>query len=424
MSGKFIRYLFPMLLLIIIFTGSVVVTYNVFTNPYPGHGDFMSRWEGARSFFVDGVSPYSDEASFNIQRRMYGRPAFEHEDPVLFAYPFYTAFFVLPIVFMNYAWASAIWMVVLAAMLIVTLLLLLNFYKWRPSLWLLTILMFWAVADYFAARGLILGQFSHVVYFCQILAIWGVYRGRDELAGTVLAISTLKPQMSYLLIPFLLIWALRQRRWRFVGSFAGAFVLLMAFSFLLEPTWFSSWLEQIRAYPVYTTIAYPDTGSPVWIITQEYLGLGDGGEWIFSAVFIVPMLWAWYTVLVARRDERFLWAVMMTLLVTHLVAMRTATPHFVVFNLAILFYLKQVSRRYGQLAAAGIVGGLFVFSWVQFITTIGGRDFEHPVLFLPLPLTLFAIVWVTREMWWRDAPQIAPQYEPLPLMPVQGVESA
>jgi hypothetical protein len=388
-------------IVLLLFVVMVVAVRTTFTAENPGMNDFMSRWEGARSFFEEGVSPYSEQASLNIQERIYGRPVIENEDPGFFVYPFYTVFVVGPTVPFEYSWASAIWMVLLIACLVGGLFLLLSLYRWRPPPLVLGGLLLWALLDYFASRGLILGQPSHLVYLLQVLTLWALFRRYDTAAGVALAISTLKPQMGYLLVPFLLLWGLRGRRLQFVGALGVTFAGLMAASFALQPDWFGAWIDQVQLYPEYTSAAYPDTGSPVWIITQHYLGLGDTGEWVVNLAFILPMLWAWYTVLVENRCERLLWAVVVTLVVTHLVALRTATPHFVVFNIVIIFYLKWLQRKRG--ATLAVLAFLFVFSWAHFLITVQGRNsLEHPSLFLPLPLVTFALIWLTRRLWWSD----------------------
>lgn len=407
MTARTWIYPIGVILLLVLLVGNVIVTHNVFTKPFPGHNDFLSRWEGARSFWMDGISPYSEQASLNIQQRIYGRPVVENEDPGFFVYPFYTVFAIFPTVYMDYAWASAVWMVLLEVCLVSAMLLLLDLYDWQPSPVFFGLLLLWSLGDYFAARGLFLGQPSHLVYVLQIGALWALHRRTDEIAGAVLAISTLKPQMGYLMVPFLLLWALRVRRLRFLVAFGSTFAALMLLSFALEPAWLGDWIEQVRLYPEYTAAAYPDTGSPVWIMTQHYLNLGAIGEWALNLVFILPMLWAWYTVLVEGRRERFLWTVAVTLVVTHLVALRTATPHFVVFNLILVFYLNYIRHRYGGFAAAGFLLLLFAFSWAQFIITVQGRaTLEHPSLFLPLPFALAILLWLTRRLWWEHAPPI------------------
>ncbi len=393
--------------LLVVFALNVVIHYNVLTKPFPGHNDYLSRWEGARSFFIDGLSPYSDQASLNIQYRIYGRSAIDNEDPGLFVYPFHMALLIWPLVYVDYAWAAAIWMVLLEALLIAATVLLLDLYKWRPEPLMFGMLVLWSLVDYFALRGLVLGQPSHVVYFLQVLTLWLLYKQRDAAAGVALAMSTIKPQMGYLIVPFLLLWGLRYAHFRFVVWFGVSFAVLMGVSFMLEPSWFGDWIEQVRLYPEYTLAAYPDTGSPVWIVIQYYLGLGNAAEWLINWVFIMPMLWAWYSVLVQRRQPYFLWAMALTLVVSHLVALRTATPHFVVFNLVLFFYLARINRKHGGFAAIGLLLLVVVFIWGQFLITVQGRNtFEHPVMFLVMPFAMFALLIVTRKLWWAEAPQL------------------
>jgi len=398
-------------LLLVLAAGNIVLTHNLLTAPYPGHNDFMSRWEGARSFWIDGLNPYGDQASLNIQVQIFGRASVEGEDPGFFVYPFYINFFLLPLVYMSYAWASAIWMVLLEICLIASLFLLLSLYQWRPKPWLLALLVLWNILEYYGGRGLLLGQVGITVYLCEVLAIWALAKERDSLAGVALAISTFKPQMGFFLIPFLLLWGLRARRWSFVMAFAVTLGIFVLASFLLEPSWLGDWIAQMRLYPEYTSAAYPDTGSPVWIVMQRYLGLGDVGEWALNLVLLVPMLWAWYSVLIRRRDERFMWALMLTLTVTHLVALRTATTHFVVFIIPLIFYFKAIAQRSrrGSLWIALILLALLVLPWMQFMITVQGRNsLEHPAMFLPPTFGLYVLLWLTRRLWWQAAPIIKP----------------
>ncbi len=409
-------------LLVALVVGNVILTHNLLTAPYPGHNDFMSRWEGARSFWVDGLNPYGEQASLNIQMEIFGRASVEGEDPGFFVYPFYINFFLLPVVYMSYAWASAIWMVLLEVCLIASIFLLLSVYQWRPRPWLLALLVLWNILEYYAGRGLLLGQVGITVYLCEVLTLWALAKDRDTLAGVALALSTFKPQMGFLLLPFLLLWGLRTRRWSFVMSFTVTLGIFAALSFALQPSWLGDWIAQMRLYPEYTSAAYPDTGSPVWIVMQHYLGLGTVGEWVLNIVLLVPMLWGWFTVLVQRRDERFMWVLMLTLTVTHLVALRTATTHFVVFIIPLVFYFKLITQRsrWGSLWVALILLALLILPWLQFLITVQGRNsLEHPAMFLPPTFGLYLLLWLTRRLWWQAAPVI--RSEPVQAVSVQTV---
>ncbi len=378
----------------------VVGTYTFKSKPYPGANDFYSRWSGARSFWVDGLDPYGDEASLAIQVGIYGRPAVEGEDPGYFAYPFYTVFLIAPLAVLPYAWAEAIWIVLLEACLIGAMLLLMDLFGWRPRPWLAGVSLMWTLLFYPAARGLMLGQPGLAVYLFEVLTLWALARRRDGLAGAALALSTIKPQMGFLIVPVLLVWGAWARRWRFVAAFAGVWGALMALSFLALPSWLGTWLDQLARYPSYTAI-----GSPLWVLTREYLPfLGAAGEGVITVALLVLLAWAWWQHF--RGGRNFLWAVCLTLAVTHLVALRTATPHFVVFIVPLVFYFEALTvadRRRGGWTVSLIEMLLLVGMWALFLTTVQGK-FEHPVVYLPLPFGMLLILLATRRLWQERAP--------------------
>ncbi|MBZ0291002.1 MAG: DUF2029 domain-containing protein [Anaerolineae bacterium] len=396
-------------LILLVLVGDVVLTHHYLTEPYPGHNDFLPHWEGARSFWQEGISPYDARTTLNIQMRMFGREAQPGEDPNFYAYPFFYTFFLIPLTYFSYDWAAAIWMVLLEVCLVVSVFLLLDLFRWKPRPLLLASLLLWTIISYYPARGLLLGQVSLVVYCLEVLSLWALARGQDRLAGAVLAISTLKPQMAFLLVPLLLLWALRARRRAFVISFIATFAASMALSFVLLPSWLSDWLDVVRRYPEYTAAAFPDSaGSPVWILFGYYLNVGDVVQGIVNLACVAVLLWSWYLVLIKGREETLMWSIMITLTITNLVAFRTATPNYVVFTIPLVYYLKviaQHSRRWGGLWAGVVLLALLVFHWAHFLITIQGRgDSEHGSLLLPLPFGMLLVLLLTRRLWWRAQP--------------------
>jgi len=103
------------LVLLALFVADVLVPHAVFTSRFPGANDFYSRWGGARSWWTQGLSPYSEATSIQIEIGIYGRRALPGEDPGLFAYPFYTVFVLAPLAFLPYVWAEAAWLAALVA---------------------------------------------------------------------------------------------------------------------------------------------------------------------------------------------------------------------------------------------------------------------------------------------------------------------
>jgi len=391
------RRLILWLLVALFLVGDVGATYVLFTSRYPGANDFASRWAGARAFWRDGLSPYSDEATRQIQLLIYGRPIAPEEeqefDPGPFAYPFYTVFLLLPLVWLPYAWAEAIWLVVLQVCLFAGLLLTLRFHGWRPPPWLLGCTAIWSFLFYPDVRALILGQFSLFVFALVTLSLWALKTERDIVAGLCLVLSTVKPQMVFLLIPLLLWWAVRERRWLFSASFLSGAILLVGASWLAEPAWMADFLRQVARYTSYTAI-----GSPIWIITHlVFPALGVWGEVALSGLAVAFLVGAVWWAFQQWEVRAFEWAVGVCLIVTNLVAVRTATTNYVVLLLPLVMTFRALQRgRAGTWLVLLVEIVLLVGLWVLFLTTVVGK-FEHPVVYLPLPLGLLAVFVLARR---------------------------
>lgn len=388
-----------LLVVAVVLVLNVVGTHNALTGPYPGHNDIMAPWEAARSYFIDGIPVYSAQSNLNIQTRIYGRAATTDEIPNNYAYPLFTIFAMWPFIHVSYDWATAAWMVLLEVCLITALGLLLDLYRWKPRPVMLAALVLWSLFWYPAARGLLLGQISHVIFLLQVVTVWAMLRRRDTLAGLALVGTLFKPQMAFLLVPFVLLWALKGRRWRVISVFAGGTALLLLFSFAMQPTWVGDWLAELARYPSYAAV-----GSPSWVVMDYYLELGGVGEYTLAAGICLGLLWLWWRAFRDGSPNRWLWTYMLTLVVTHLVAPRTATTHFAVLAAPLLFYVARWSRQRRGLWAWLLLLLTFVGPWLHFVLTVDG-EFEHAATYLPLPVGTALLLWFTRRAWLGESPR-------------------
>lgn len=392
------KQLTAIFILLLLLSGMVVGTYFGFAVRFPGANDFYPRWRGAQLFWLEGVDPYSEEATEAIQRGMYGRLALPTEDQALFVYPFYVVFALLPLVGLSYAWVQAIWMVLLMVCLVAGTLLILQVLEWMPPLWITAVLLLWSLIFYSSARTILLGQFAGVVFVCLMGCLLLLKRGHDGWAGVLLALSTFKPQMVFLLIPALMIWGIGQRRWRFVTSFVGTMAGLAGLSFLLEPGWLLSFVDQVLAYPGYTVI-----GNPVQIVTTYVVPIGGTAvNLIIWLLLLAWMVW-WWRLLggTAVDSPHFLYIISITLVVTHLVAPETATTNYVALYLPLFWGLKWLAQqKLGNLWLILFLIGSFILMWILFFGSVKG-DAESWLLFLPLPFGLLLMLLAGKEIFLK-----------------------
>lgn len=389
--------------LALLFCLSVYATQRLFTSVAPGGNDFYPRWKGAQLFWREGIDPYSDTTSLAIHNDVYGRPALLNEDQLLFVYPFYTVFLLLPLVWLPvaYSWIQAIWMVLLQLALMASMFLCLRLIEWRMPVWLLGFTLLWTLIFYNSARTLILGQFTALIFLCLTGSLYALKSQRDLLAGALMALTTVKPQVTLLVIPALFLWAVGQRRHRFIGGFLLTIACLAGASFLFLPGWLAGFIDQVRYYPDYTV-----TPPPLWVITGYYFPvLGKPVENLLSILLLLFLAYEWRHLFhLHAGSDRFLIVIGLTLVITNMIIIRTATTNYVVLYIPLFWSLRHVATRlrYGNMLVVLFYGLSTAMMWLLFLATVEG-DFEHPVMYLPLPFALLILlIWATRKVPARE----------------------
>jgi hypothetical protein len=90
------------------------------------------------------------------------------------------------------------------------------------------------------------------------------------------------------------------------------------------------------------------------------------------------------------------WVTSLTVVVTSLVAPRTATTNQVVLVLPLAFALRYMPVRHRSLLIALILLTLLVLPWLVFLATVQGR-IEQPIAYLPLPLLFTLWLMIARR---------------------------
>jgi hypothetical protein len=362
----------------------------------PGGNDFLARWNGARYWVTQGISPYDQRVSLSTQRYFYGRPAQPEkgEDMAHFVYPFYSMLFFAPFGMMDYTLARTVWMTVLECSLFGLAFLSFRLVKWSPPIVERALVVLFVLFWYHSVRALVVGQFAVLNALLITAALLFILRGKDIGAGILLALSTTKPQMVFLLVPFVLLWACSRRRWRIWGAFFATLAVLLAGSLTILPDWPLQMLRQVVQYPSYTEI-----GSPLSIIAGGVPQAEPVLNTMLHAALFIYLIVEW--ALAWKKTRRwFLWTALLTLVVTNLIALRTATTNYVVL-VPVLFLMFQVMEERwklpGRLGVYLMLVLLGVGLWILFLNTVEG-NVEHPWMYLPLPLvSLFGLWWVR---WW------------------------
>lgn len=221
--------------------------------------DLYPRWLGTRELLLQHRDPYSDEVTQEIQRGYYGRVLDQNrpgdpKDQQRFAYPVYVVFLLAPLTPVDFATARLIAEVALALVTAIAVFLWLHTLRWRPPLGIIAILFVLSVNSWPAVQGIKLEQLSLLV--AALIAAAAALMVSDQLflAGVLLALATIKPQLAVLPAAWLMLWTVS--RWRerqsFFWGFTGGVALLIAAGEYLSPGWIPKFIAGLAAYERYT----------------------------------------------------------------------------------------------------------------------------------------------------------------------------
>lgn len=387
--------LIPLLLVIVGLLAGLTWTNYQYALQNPGGSDFLSRWVGTQALIYDGTSPYSDSVAERIQRLFYGRLARPGEDELRFAYPLYSQIFFLPFALIrDYPSARAFWMLTLQIALLATAGFGLAITGWRPGRLGSAVYFLFSLLWYFAIRALINGNAIILIGFFLAGALLAIRSNRDEVGGILLAFATIKPQVIVLVIPFTLIWALSHRRFALIIWMFGSLAVLVGLGMIFVPDWIMQNLFEILRYSSYTP-----PGSPQAVLQLWFPGVGKQIGWgltiLLTGLLVVEWIAAW-----GKNYRWFLWSFCITLLATQWIGIQTDPGNFVVLFIPLTLVFAMLEVRYGPGAnwvSILLMLLLLVGLWWLFLETLqpGAQPGQHPVMYFPFPLFLFAsLYWI------------------------------
>jgi hypothetical protein len=293
-------------------------------SPRGNLSDLYPRWLGARELLLHHRNPYSAEVTREIQSGYYGRPLNpsrmdEPHDEQRFAYPIYVVFFLAPTISLPFPIVSIIFRCLLILLTPISVLLWLRAMRWKPSSGLLLSVLLLTLGSFPAIQGLKLQQLSLLGSFLLAAAAAALVAGHLYAAGILIAIATIKPQLVFLLIPWLLLWTISgwPPRQRLLWAFSAAMLLLLVGSELLLPGWIPQFRAAISEYYRYTA-----GGRSLLDVLVGTLA----GKLLSAALLVILVGYALRTRRAASSQSLFFETLAATLTIT-LVIMPTFAPY-------------------------------------------------------------------------------------------------
>lgn len=344
--------------------------------------DFLQFWTAA-SLLWKGENPYDPALQTALQAGLGWNKATDGlgvYDFLPYYYPPWLGLAFIALLPLGYPLAKIVWLVAGGQMLVASALLL------RGAIGGVSLpVVFVVVAAFgFSIKAVAMGQVAPLVLLLVTLAWRLLERGRDGAAGAVLALLTIKPQLTLLLLLALLGWSARGGRWAVWRGFAVTLAALVAASTIA----FASWPAQMMAATSVTpmpTAYYPGLGT-TWFVALGAVGAHGALLHLAYAAVVVPLLLAMLRM--ALRATRPLEDIVAVSLIAPFFVAPYARPYD--FPLLMIPALVLVGTRLPQLSKVTMVAALATLPSLHIIWLTA--SYETPVVGVRRPE--FTYFWI------------------------------
>jgi hypothetical protein len=385
------------LVLLAILVVLTLVNYR-FSLQSPGGNDFLVNWEGTRLLIKNGLSPYSDQASIEIQKLAYGHPAHQGEVPLRMTAPLYAVVFFLPFALIkDFALARALWTTTLQVSLLLTSYLSIRLVNWKSNPLSLAIFFVFSFFWYHSLSPVITGNTAVLATLFIVGAMLAIRSRADEFAGVLLAFATIKIQLVLLLMVLIIYWSIRNGRLRIIYWILITLALLALSATLLVPNWV---IQNASSMVGYLKTSPP--GSFRDALKYFLPGIGERTGLAVSFILALVLLIEW-SLCIKAKFRGLLWTACLTLVASQWIGLPTVPENFVILlpAAALVFSIWQERwHQTGALVTILISISLAVGLWLLYFNTATPGDplLYDPVMFFPAPaIILIMLYWVR---WW------------------------
>lgn len=327
--------------------------------------DLYPRWLGARELLLHGRDPYGPEMTRQIQAGYYGRVLDPHrpndpKDQAAFAYPVYVVFILSPFIYSDAATVLRLFSVLVALLTIASIFLWTRALRYRPPCLLMISIAVLTLGSFQVVQGIKLQQISLLIAALIAGCAAALADGHLMVAGFLLALATIKPQLGVPVACFLALWTIGD--WRRRRSFLIIFVvtslaLVLAGEWIL-PGWLREFGEAVRAYLQYTG------GNS---LLQELAGFRAGAVISIALIFLTA-IFCWRVRRAEAGSRAFSWTFALGLAVTIIVIPSFATYNHVLLIPPLLLFASEGPELWrsapAQRVAFAVVTLAVVWPWI------------------------------------------------------------
>ena len=320
-SRIYYRVILWILLIVSIFV-LVRLSPNLFKPEFLPSDDFFHFWGGGNQN-IQGKNPFDPEKIALLKLEEGSISSLTNPTSVMLNPP-WAITFLMPFGLISYRISRLIWLIFSSVLLLTSSLILWRIYSGNPKLrWLAIITVFIfaptiSVLEKGQLTPLVLMGITGFLYF-------SIYQRNDWLAGILLSIASIKPQLALIFWIALLFWVIKHRRWVIIISLLITILSATLVAMIFNPPLIQQYIEMLQIYPV-AGWASPTIGAYLrlfWLGTDKF--------WLQFLPSLFAGLWFiyyWY-----KHHETWNWVDQLPIL---LLVSQLTSPYSWTYDLVVL----------------------------------------------------------------------------------------
>ena len=361
---------------------------------------FAIRWNAARYWMKEGWSPYSDQTQQEAIKLLETNNSLPNgREQGYFLDPAWVVYLFIPISFVPYPIAKAIWMMLTQLSIVASFLLAIKLSGIKMNGIEIFFSCLLGVLFYPLVRASLSASMLPFFIMLTLLAIQLALGGQGSQAGLLLLIAIWFNPVAIFAVVFLLIYLGSKRDNSLAQMLLIGFAFLMVTTLILFPNWIQEW---------FASLIQLDPGLD-WLDTP-WMGIARAFPGAYTQVAIglhlfsfIMLLVEWYG-LGGKNDRGVQWKLMLTLIISYFFNLYSDGSLFLFILPAFFLFFKYFSEKWpvsGKIMLWISYIGLIVMSWRLVSDPLDGFPKEHAVIFLLVPSLIFLGLQYFR--WWAIA---------------------
>lgn len=316
---------------------------------------FATRYMAAKYWIKTGLSPYSQE-TFEATLELLGEssPRPDSLDKGRFIDPATYVLFYIPLSFLPYPIAKAIWMTIIELSFILSAWLCLKIVRLDLSL-IETLLMSLGALFFYPNLKMILSASILPFYiFLLVWAIWLAMNKQGRMAGVLFFLAFAMLPISLVIAIFFMIWMGARRDNSLTTIYFIGLLFMVLIALILFPNWIAEWFEAyLLLYPRFTWI---DT--PLMRVGELFPGASRQISIGLHVITIIYLFVEWYG-LPSKEQRGLQWKLSLTILLLYLLNPLKPISYMILLFIPLFAIYKYLNEKWR-------VGGRII-TWLSFL---------------------------------------------------------